>query len=324
MKKLLYSFLVCVSCALLLLPHILLAKPDTVKIGMYLTSLHDLDLSAHSFKYDAYYWCLYKNPLFDFANEMEVMNTNDVSFESPYIEKQGDNFLFSTKTKATVRKLWEVRNYPFDKQTLVISVESSKYDTTKMVFVCDYKNSRSQDSLQTLLPEWNIINTTFNVTQSKYSTNFGFDNLGSKSYNSSFNMIIDLERKESFLVLFKLITGVLVAFVISCCVFFIKPYNIDPRFGLCVGGLFATIGNKYIIEGIVPSTNEVTMLDDIHNITLVFIFIIILISVISLHLHERGTPSSRAIAKRIDMISFAAIVISFITLLVSIIGSRLS
>jgi hypothetical protein len=64
-------------------------------------------------------------------------------------------------------------------------------------------------------------------------------------------------------------------------VFFIKPFNIDPRFGLCVGGLFATIGNKYIIEGMVPSTNEVTMLDDLHNVTLVYIFLIITISVIS-------------------------------------------
>lgn len=137
-------------------------------------------------------------------------------------------------------------------------------------------------------------------------------------------MTIELERKESYLVLFKLITGVLVAFVISCCVFFIKPYNIDPRFGLCVGGIFATIGNKYIIEGIVPSTNEVTMLDDIHNITLVFIFLIILISVITLHLHERGTPASRTIAKRIDMYSFFGIVISFVSLLIAIISSHIS
>jgi len=117
-------------------------------------------------------------------------------------------------------------------------------------------------------------------------------------------MVIDLERKESFLVLFKLITGVLVAFVISCCVFFIKPYNIDPRFGLCVGGLFATIGNKYIIEGMVPSTNEVTMLDDIHNVTLVFIFLIITISVISLHLYEKGSTKSLKLSRLIDRISF--------------------
>jgi hypothetical protein len=299
------------------------AKPDTVKIGMYLTSLHDFNLSDHSFKYDAYYWCRYTNPSFDFANEFEVMNSNDVTLESPYIETIGNEYLFSTKTKATVRQLWKTKDYPFDKQTLVISVESSKNDTTKMVFVCDHKNSRYQDSLQTLLPEWNIKKTDFTITSSKYSTNFGSENLGNTSYNSSFNMVIQLERKESFLVLFKLITGVLVAFVISCCVFFIKPFNIDPRFGLCVGGLFATIGNKYIIEGMVPSTNEVTMLDDIHNVTLVFIFLIITISVISLHLYEKGSTKSLKLSKLIDKVSFYTVAISYTALLIGIIASHI-
>jgi hypothetical protein len=298
------------------------AKPDTVKIGMYLTSLHDLDLSAHSFKYDAYYWCRYTNPIFDFANEFEVMNSNDVVLESPYLENIGNDILFSTKTKATVRQLWKTKDYPFDKQTLVISVESSKHDTTKMVFVSDIKNSGYQDSLNNLLPEWDINETKFTVTASKYSTNFGTENLGNTSYNSSFNMVIELERKESFLVLFKLITGVLVAFVISCCVFFIKPFNIDPRFGLCVGGLFATIGNKYIIEGMVPSTNEVTMLDDIHNVTLVFIFLIITISVISLHFYEKGTTKSIRFSKILDMTSFYVISFTYTVLLIGTILSH--
>jgi hypothetical protein len=88
------------------------SKPDTVKIGMYLTSLHDLNLSDHSFKYDAYYWCRYSNPAFDFANEFEVMNSNDVTLEAPFIEKIGNDFLFSTKTKATVRQLWKTKDYP--------------------------------------------------------------------------------------------------------------------------------------------------------------------------------------------------------------------
>lgn len=299
------------------------ANPDTVMIGMYLTSLHDLDLSAHSFKYDAYYWCRYTNPEFDFANEFEVMNSNDVALESPYLQNIGNDILFSTKTKATVRQLWKTKDYPFDKQTLVISVESSKHDTTKMLFIADRKNSGYQDSLENLLPEWHIKETKFTITQSKYSTNFGSENLGNTSYNSSFNMVIELERKESFLVLFKLITGVLVAFVISCCVFFIKPYNIDPRFGLCVGGLFATIGNKYIIEGMVPSTNEVTMLDDIHNVTLVFIFLIITISVISLHLYEKGTPKTIQYSKTLDKSSFYIMSFTYASLLIGIILSHM-
>jgi amino acid transporter len=97
-------------------------------------------------------------------------------------------------------------------------------------------------------------------------------------------------------------------------VFWIKPINTDPRFGLCVGGLFAAIGNKYIVESIVPSTNEVTLLDDLHNITFVSIFIIIIISVISLNIYERDSARSMKISKRIDVISFITIVSVYFTL----------
>jgi amino acid transporter len=106
-------------------------------------------------------------------------------------------------------------------------------------------------------------------------------------------------------------------------VFWIKPINTDPRFGLCVGGLFAAIGNKYIVESIVPSTNEVTLLDNLHNITFVAIFFIIIISVISLNIYERDTEKSMKLSKRIDVISFISIVSLYMILLVTSINQTL-
>jgi hypothetical protein len=125
------------------------------------------------------------------------------------------------------------------------------------------------------------------------------------------------------LILFKLITGILVAFLISCCVFWIKPINTDPRFGLCVGGLFAAIGNKYIVESIVPSTNEVTLLDNLHNITFVAIFIIIILSVISLHLYEKETERGIKLSKRLDVISFFTIVSFYLILFYAFINQTI-
>ena len=117
-----------------------------------------------------------------------------------------------------------------------------------------------------------------------------------------------MNGKNSWLSLFKLITGVVVAFFISCLVFLIKPTNVDPRFGLCVGGLFAAVGNKYIIEGTVPSTNTITMLDNIHNLTYVLILLIILVSIFSLKLFEKGTEKSIRQSQRVDRISLFVII----------------
>jgi len=132
-------------------------------------------------------------------------------------------------------------------------------------------------------------------------------------------MSLTLVRKDSTLILFKLITGVLVAFIISCSVFFINPMHTDPRFGLCVGGLFAAVGNKYIVEGIVPSSNVVSMLDNIHNITFVYILIIISLSIFSLKLREKETEKSTKSSKKLDIISLRFVFVTYTIIITTLI-----
>ena len=294
---------------------------DTVKIGAFVSSLHDFNLSDNTFKADVYFWCLYQNSDFHFEDEFEIMNTNEVTLEGTSVDTVGSNFWYYTKAKAVVRKSWETENFPFDKQRLVISVESSENDLTTMAFKTDEANCRLSDSLMKQIEEWEILSSRFYTDQSKYNTNFGNPEYDNLSFSSSFNTEVIIKRKDSWLILFKLITGLLVAFIISCCVFFIKPTNTDPRFGLCVGGLFAAIGNKYIVEGIIPPNNKVNMLDNLHNVTFVFIFLIIIISVISLHIYEKGTDGSIRLSQRIDRVSVISIFIAFVTIVSVIIGS---
>jgi len=104
--------------------------------------------------------------------------------------------------------------------------------------------------------------------------------------------------------LVKLLTGAYVAFLISCFVFFISSENQDSRFGLCVGGLFAAIGNKYIVESTVPSSTVNTLMDDVHNITFMFILVIVGIIIISLSLFNSGNDRKRAISLKLDKYAF--------------------
>lgn len=299
-------------------------QKDTAKIGCYISSLYDFNLSENTFKTDFYLWSIYnKNAPFNFEKEIEIMNTNSVSMEGTSVDTTGNSLWFYSKIKAELRKIWRTVDYPFDRQRLLISIESSEYDTSGLVFLCDKKNSKMNDSAIIRLNEWELLGSSFFVTSTKYDTNFGNPESEASSSNSCFNIEISLARKNSWLILFKLITGLLVAFTISCCVFFIKPNNVDPRFGLAVGGLFAAIGNKYIVEGIVPSTNSVTMMDSIHNLTFIYLFIIIIVSVYSLYLYEKETAESRAKSIKVDRYSLIAIFFSYFLTLTGILYSHL-
>ena len=71
----------------------------------------------------------------------------------------------------------------------------------------------------------------------------------------------------------KMFLGMYAAFLIAFVCFFIHADNIDSRFGLSVGSLFAAIGNKYIIDSALPESTSFTLVDTLHGLTLLFIFI---------------------------------------------------
>jgi hypothetical protein len=298
------------------------AQKDTITIGAYVNSLYDFNLTDNSYKSEFWLWMKYnsRNNLDSIQNQLEFINAKS----SPHIQaasttnKNGISW-YGAKYIGEFEKNWDVTQFPFDKQIVKITIESGEYSNQKIVFKCDYTNSKISKSFLSNLREWNLVKSKFYVNNANYNTTFGDPELSLKSSYPSFNFEFEISRRNSFLMLFKLITGLLVAFIISCCVFFIKPTNTDPRFGLSVGGLFAAIGNKYIIEGKVPATNQITLLDNIHNLTFVYILLITILSVISLRIYEKGTKKSKKLSKKIDRISVVTIMISYFLLLAYII-----
>ncbi len=314
-----YSFLVII---LFLIPSTSKAQKDTITIGAYVNSLYDFNLTDNSYKSEFWLWMNYNSndKLDSIQNQLEFINAKS----SPHIQaastttKKGISW-YGAKYIGEFEKNWDVTRFPFDKQTVKVTIESGEYSNQKVVFKCDDKNSKISDSFQSSLRDWKLIKTRFYVNNSIYNTTFGEPELALKSSYPSFNFEFEISRRNSFLMLFKLITGLLVAFIISCCVFFIKPTNTDPRFGLSVGGLFAAIGNKYIIEGKVPATNQITLLDNIHNLTFVYILLITILSVISLRIYEKGTKKNKNLSKKIDKIAVITIMISYFSILVCLI-----
>lgn len=299
----------------------IIAQKDTITIGAYVNSLYDFNLTDNSYKTEFWLWMKYKtNNLDSIQNQIEFINAkNSPHMQAASTNKKGNLNWFGAKYIGEFYKNWDVTSFPFDRQKLKITIESGEYNTNQIFFKSDNANSKLNINFKKNLDDWEIINSKFFVVNTEYNTTFGDPDLKINSSYPSFNFEIDIVRKDPYLVLFKLITGLLVAFVISSCVFFIKPINTDPRFGLSVGGLFAAIANKYIIEAKVPETNQITLLDNIHNLTFVYILLITILSVISLHYYEQKNIKSIRKSQIIDRISFISIFSSYFIFLYLII-----
>jgi hypothetical protein len=274
--------------------------PDTVKIGIFINSIHDLKFEESSFKADFWLWCVYKNKELPIKDWIEFPNTKSFEF-SNYVQKEYENVQWLTlRGNGVILKEWDARRFPFDTYKLEITLGLSA-PTEEVVFLADTKGSKINPDFELL--DWTILNDDFSDEKKRYSTSFG-DPIGAQiSEYPEFKTSISLARKNPWRNLIKYCLGLIIALLISVSALLMPPDK-DPRFDLCVGGLFTSVGNKYITDNITPVSSGLTILDLLHNLTFVCIFIIIVVSVINLFLIKNGGKDNYKKAKRLDLYSF--------------------
>jgi hypothetical protein len=285
--------------------------PDTVKIGTYIVSIHDINFRDKEYTARFWTWMLYDNPDFDFIQQVEVPNAKTMEKPEMMVDTINGLTWVLLKMKCIMKQSWEVSDYPFDDQELNLHVENTMFDASRLVFVADTAGSRYDPKLT--VEGWDVTDFKVSTGRNLYKTSFGDPRTGSQqSEYASFNILIKLERSAWGLYL-KIFSGMYIAFCIAVISFIIEPHNIDPRFGLPVGGLFASVGNKYIIDSILPENTSFTLVDSLHSITFLFIFFTIVTSAISLIILNNG---NRVKARKFDRIG--AIVIVSLYVLINI------
>jgi hypothetical protein len=99
----------------------------------------------------------------------------------------------------------------------------------------------------------------------------------------------------------KLFFGLFIAVMIAFLVFFIKPTDVDPRFGLGVGAIFAAVASEYIITGALPDTGVISLADKLHIIAFAFIFFSLVQSTWSLRIFQSDQEER---SKNADKLAF--------------------
>lgn len=305
------------AIVLLLCGATVVAQKDTCKVGIYLNSLYDLKLDDKSFTADFWLWMLYKNDSLHFEEALDVPNAKSVTFSHFAMEDKAGMHWVTQKGNAQIKQDWDVSKFPFDRQYLHIELEDSKYDTSELIYVADTLNSKMDTSFNS--KEWCLERFSLKNDVHTYNTTYGDPVLSGKSSYPRVVAEIQIRRNNAWRMLGKLLTGAYVAFLISCLVFFVSSENQDSRFGLCVGALFAAIGNKYIVESIVPSSTTSTLMDNVHNLTFMFILAIVCVIIVSLYLFESGDERKRKLSLKLDRWAFYTALMLYIILNIRII-----
>lgn len=284
-------------------------KPDTVHVGIYITSIHDIDFKEKEYTVSFWLWLKYKNRAFDFFQNLEVPQAKTVTKSFVTADSSDDRVYMQLKLQCVMKDSWRIGNFPFDKQRLRLSIENSQYDSRYLVFVPDTAGKHFDPRFT--LSGWTIDSCLVSTGIKEYETAFGDDQLPRPHTEySAFRVRLLIARDASGL-FWKMFLGMYIAFLIAYMCFYIHADSIDSRFGLSVGSLFAVIGNKYIIDSSLPDSTSFTMVDTLHGITLFFILTVVTATAYSLKLVKNNKHKE---ADRFDMIIAQVLLLAYIGL----------
>ncbi|WP_193200904.1 hypothetical protein [Nostoc sp. MG11] len=207
---------------------------------------------------------------------------------------------------------WDLRNYPFDRHELQLFFEPSEnLDVNTLIYKSDMKSSKIHPDIN-LEDGWKI--TNFNVTSesSHYISNFGDPRIkANEFYFPKLMVSFDIER-VSYMSFIKLTVGVYIAFAICLlCIFFdISQSDLfAASLSILVGCLFAIFVNLQVAESILGEVEGVSLVDEIHIATMLFILFVASLQTF-FHRLYKGEKNKKLI--RIERLGLGLILLTYI------------
>lgn len=275
------------------------SAPVEVIVGIWVNQIHELSLKENYFVADFYVWFRWKGEDLKPQNTFALVDgrIESKTEATTRVLSTGENYAY-TRVVARMTKFWDVSDFPLDNHQLQIIVEEEENELDKVKYVIDATNSGTEARIR--VPGWTLADKQSAVSLGVYKSNFGDVSLptGNQSTYARATQTLFFNR-EGTSYFAKLFFGLWVAVCIAFLAFFIKPTDVDPRFGLGVGAIFAAIASEYIVTSSLPDTNIITLADWLHLIAFAFIFGSVAQSTVSLWLFQNG---AEARSKRLDKI----------------------
>ena len=281
------------------------ARPVPVTVGFYVDRISSFSVRDVSWTVDFYVWFRWTGDSVESGNEFQVV---DGWIESKALEKKevnGSEHYERYRVMATITEPFNVSRFPLDDHLLTIKIENPLYQRHQMLFVPDMENTSASSRLK--VPAYEISEAMLIEKPHSYKTTRGDPRLpaGIKSSYSQARLGFGLHR-PGWGYFFKMFQSLYVALMIAMLAMFIKPTNVDPRFGLWIGGLFAAVANSYAVSSLIPDTGIMTLADMVNGVGVWIILLTVIQSTISLHIYER--LHAEELSRRFDRISFAILV----------------
>ncbi len=273
-------------------------QPLVYESGIYIIQINEFDIKTGCAEVDFWYWVVTTGTKVSLDN-LELSNGKLEPLTNPVYQQQGNKYYASRRYLAKARCIIDIERFPFDKQTVRLSFEDGEFTADQMIFKPDIANSGIDPNFK--MNDWKVIDVDYGVGMRNYPTSFGYLDIpsGQGSDYSLLSVKIDLLREGTVLQkLFKYFWAVVVSVIVGLFSLLIRVCDLDGRFGMAVGSLFANVGCSFLLSEQLPQTPGVSLAEMVSYISMGFIMIFLIESIISLALYNRNFEKASRILDR--------------------------
>jgi hypothetical protein len=281
------------------------AAPTKVQVGAYVLRLSNVSQKDGSFDVDMWVWFRWQGDAKPYES-FEIAN-GKIDSKSEAVVSIDDGFNYtSVRVQGTVFHDYDVRRFPLDSHVLTIELEDENVDASGLQYAAD-EGIALDPGLK--LPGWTVQLETPQVAPHVYPTNYGLRSSGAdQSSYSRFILPLHIER-DSYWALLKQFWISALSVLLGLLAFRVKPTDLDARFGLGVGSIFAASANAFVISDNLPKTSVVTLAEQINFIAIGTIFLSVFVSIASLRLCYAGREEA---SERLDKWALGVVGIGYV------------
>ena len=284
-----------------------------VKMGFMVTSLSRISPADGSFDISAFAWTIDPGRTLDPAAQLQIL-ARKAAGEAVQRAPLGDGSTFTgLRLEATLDQAFDLRDFPFDRQTLRVSVET-EVPADQLRFVPDVQDTRLADYL--VVNGWNVTGLRFEERVVRYDTRFGVWQVPDFS---RLTLLIDIERERSALVIEKFI-GYTMALLVTALIFLVPTDQIGVRIGMATTAVFAAVGNRYGLDSLLGAETAFGLVEQLSLIVFVAIFAAIAATLLTYEIAQKRTL---ALSRRVNVAAGGVVVaLSFTLAGLAILGAR--
>ncbi|NBT12969.1 MAG: hypothetical protein EBS56_05215 [Planctomycetia bacterium] len=279
-----------------------------VTVGLYVERISEVSIRDSRFRAQLDIWFNWRGDTYDPAAQLLIVD--GVIQSSSLLEQtdEGDRHYRRYKLDVEIAKTFHIHHFPLDRHLLLIAFEDGSSPRDKLLFEIDRQDSAV--SSRAVVHGYRLGPLVSLEKPHSYKTSRGrwAESSGTRSTFSQarFGMVIARDSWGPFVKMFQ---ALFVAVVIALLPCFLRPTDLDPRFGLGVGALFAAVANSYLIGALVPDTGEFSLADQVNLLGIVTILITLVESTVSLYLYDHRLE--RELSRSLDRTSFVVVSVGF-------------